>query len=224
VTVERPAHILVVEDEPAIARLVERYLTAEGWSVTWAPTAADALLAAERRAPSLVVLDLGLPDLDGLAVARQLSSGIPVVALTARGEEPERMAGFAAGVEDYVTKPFSPRELVARIRVILRRGPARATTAAPVNRGPITLSPADRRATRAGVAVELTGKEFELTWVLLAEPGRVHTRVALLERVWGYAAPGQTRTVDQHVAQVRRKLGTDVVETVRGLGYRAGPA
>lgn len=218
---EEPPHILVVEDEPAIADLVRRYLEAEGWRVSWAPDGERALAAVAREALALVVLDLGLPDLDGLLIARRLAGSVPVIALTARSEEPERLAGFAAGVEDYLGKPFSPRELVARVQVVLRRH-APQPPPPPLMFGEIVLSPADRRASAGGEPVDLTAKEFELAWALLAEPGRTHTRDALLERVWGYAAPGATRTVDQHVAQLRRKLGDpDLIETVRGLGYRA---
>jgi DNA-binding response OmpR family regulator len=219
-----PPHILLVEDEPAIGSLVRRYLEAEGWRVTWTRDGAAALQAAASGDFGLAVLDLGLPDVDGLVLVRHLAGRVPVIALTARSEEPERLAGFAAGVDDYLGKPFSPRELVARARAVLRR---HAPPAAPasVAHGGVVLTAADRRATTGGRAVELTPKEFDLAWVLLAEPARVHTREALLERVWGHAGPGSTRTVDQHVAQLRRKLGADgLIETVRGLGYRAGPA
>lgn len=219
-----PPHILLVEDEPAIGDLVRRYLHAEGWQVTWARDGAGALDAAAAGGLALVVLDLGLPDLDGLEIARRLAGAVPVIALTARSEEPARLAGFAAGVEDYLGKPFSPRELVARVRVVLRRG-APAPAPAAIEHAGVVLDPADRRVSAGGAPVELTAKEFALAWALLGEPARIHTREALLERVWGYAAAGATRTVDQHVAQLRRKLGSaGVIETVRGVGYRAGPA
>lgn len=223
-SVDAPPHILVVEDQPAIGDLVQRYLRSEGWRVTWARDGAAALEAAANGGLDLVVLDLGLPDVDGLAIARRLAGTVPIIVLTARSEEPDRLAGFAVGVDDYLGKPFSPRELVARVRVVLRR---QAVPAAPeeVRHGTVVLRPGDRRTTAGGAAVELTAKEFELAWALLGEPARIHTREALLERVWGYGAPGATRTVDQHVVQLRRKLGgPQVIETVHGLGYRAGPA
>lgn len=211
--------ILVVEDQPTIADLVQRYLERDGHAVRRAATAAEAVIAADvEPRPQLAVLDLGLPDADGLGLARRLSARMPVVVLTARGDEPDRIAGFDAGAEDYVTKPFSPRELVARVRVVLRRG----APAAPVETslGSLRLSAATRRATLGADELDLTQKEFDLLWELVAAGGHVLSRDALRERVWGQEG-GPSRTVDQHVAQLRRKVGAATIETVRGLGYRA---
>jgi DNA-binding response OmpR family regulator len=212
--------VLLVEDEPAIGSLVRTYLERDGLDVRWCRGAADGLAALAERPPALVVLDLGLPDGDGLDVARAAAPGIPVLVLTARAGEPDRMAGFEAGVDDYVDKPFSPREVVARVRAILRRtAPA---TAPELRLGTVEIDSAARAVRAGGRPVELTAKEFDLLAHLAAHAGQVLTRDALLEAVWGFAAPGQSRTVDQHVAQLRGKLGAAVaIATVRGVGYRA---
>ena len=213
------SHILVVEDEPAIAELLRRYLDAAGFATTVVGRADAALAHVERDEPALVVLDRGLPDADGLVVARRLAGRVPVVVLTARGDEPDRMDGFAVGVDDYVPKPFSPRELVARVEAVLRRVAPRAP--AVLERGDLRLDAEAREVTRGGAEVALTQREFDLAWALLDAAGRVLTRDALLESVWGDEVAGGTRTVDQHVAQLRAKLGPGVVRTVRGVGYRA---
>ena len=216
------AAILLVEDEPRIGTLVRAYLERDGFAVVWARSGAEALRRLAADGVDLAVLDLGLPDMDGLAVARRVTPGIPVVILTARSDEPERMAGFAARADDYVAKPFSPREVVARVRAVLRRAQPRRAAAEPLRVGPVVLRPAGHEVTVQGRRIELTAKEFELLWVLLEHAGQVLTRDALLERVWGYATPGQSRTVDQHVAQLRRKLGAPgLIRTVRGVGYQA---
>ena len=218
----KPRSILVVEDEPAIAELLRRYLEAAGFATTVVGRADDALAAVAAAPPALVVLDRGLPDADGLKVARRLDGRVPVVVLTARGDEPDRMEGFAVGVDDYVPKPFSPRELVARVEAVLRRTAPAPAPAPPLERDGIRLDGAARTATRDGAEVLLTQREFDLAWALLEAAGRVLTREALVERVWADGVPDGTRTVDQHVAQLRAKLGHGVVRTVRGLGYRAG--
>jgi DNA-binding response OmpR family regulator len=216
-------HVLLVEDEPAIGSLVRTYLERDGLEVRWCRSGHEGLAALAERAPALLVLDLGLPDLDGLEVARASAPEVPVLVLTARASEPDRMAGFAAGADDYVVKPFSPREVVARARAILRRT-APDAGATVLRLGPVEVDRAARAARVDGRLVELTAKEFELLDHLAANPGRVLSRDALLEAVWGYAAPGQSRTVDQHVAQLRAKLGVPgAIATVRGAGYRAAP-
>ena len=213
--------ILIVEDHPPIASLIRRYLENDGHAVDVVDSGAAALERLRTDDVALVVLDLGLPDMDGLDVARRVAAGVPVVMLTARGDEPERMAGFAAGADDYLAKPFSPRELVARVRAVLRRGDRDGERSDRLAIGDLTLEPDAREATVTGEPVELTLKEFDLLWYLVDNRGAVVSRDALLERVWGYAEPGASRTVDQHVAQLRRKLGAACpIETVRGLGYK----
>lgn len=215
--------VLLVEDEPNIAALLRTYLERDGLNVIWARSGSEALVALGRRLPGLVVLDLGLPDLDGLDLARRIGASTPVIMLTARDEEDERMAGFAAGADDYVAKPFSPREVVARVRAVLRRASDGRHEAAEqeLRAGPVSLCPAAREARLDGHLIELTAKEFDLLAQLVRNAGMVMTRDVLLERVWGLIVPGQTRTVDQHVAQLRQKLGRpDLIRTVRGLGYK----
>jgi len=221
-----PAAILVVEDEPSIGSLVRSYLERDGFDAAWVRSGREALQRIAADPPQLIVLDLGLPDLDGLRIARQVTPRIPVIVLTARSEEPDRLAGFAAGVDDYVAKPFSPREVVARVRAVLRRRTRGDRDAEELRLGPIRLHPSTRRVTVDGRDVELTVREFALLEHLLRHPGRVLTRERLLEEVWGFAAPGETRTVDVHVAQVRGKLGVEgLIRTVRGIGYAAeGPS
>jgi DNA-binding response OmpR family regulator len=220
-----PPAVLLVEDEPAIGSLLLAYLERGGFAVRWCRTGREALTAlAGPPAPALVILDLGLPDVDGLAVARAAAPAVPVLVVSARGAEPERMAGFDAGVDDYVVKPFSPREVVARAQALLRRaGGAPAPGAPPLRLGPVEIDGGAREVRVDGRAVALTAKEHDLLAHLAAHAGQVLSREALLAAVWGFAAPGQSRTVDQHVAQLRAKLGVPgLIVTVRGLGYRAG--
>lgn len=218
------ASILVVEDEPNIASLVETYLSREGYAVTRVDDGAKALEAADRIRPSLVILDVMLPGIDGLEVCRRLRarSRVPVIMLTAKDQEIDRVVGLELGADDYVTKPFSPRELVARVKAVLRRAEA-------AEEGPETLSlgivamDLSRRETRVGDRkVDLTPKEFDLLAFLMRNRGIVFSRDRLLERVWGYERPVDTRTIDSHVRSLRAKLGPDgdVVKTVRGVGYR----
>jgi len=218
-----PSTILLVEDEQSIGALVRTYLERDGLAVSWACSVSEALVELERRQPALILLDLGLPDGDGLELTRKLPPAVPVIMLTARGEEPERMVGFAAGADDYISKPFSPREVVARVRAVLRRSASgQADQAEELVLGDIRLSPAAREVRLDGQPVELTTKEFELLWDLMRHAGMALTRAALLERVWGFESPGQSRTVDQHVAQLRQKLGRpELIRTVRGVGYKA---
>jgi DNA-binding response OmpR family regulator len=224
--VTTPELVLVVDDEPPIADLLRTYLARDGFAVE---TCGDGNLALEviaRRRPAAVILDVGLPGLDGTQVCRRLREAgdwTPVLFVTARDDEVDRVLGLELGADDYVTKPFSPREVVARLRAVLRRqaaAPASATLAV----GVLRLDPDARRVTAAGAAVDLTTTEFDLLAHLMARPGRVCPREELLAEVWGYPEGTATRTVDVHVAQLRAKLG-DAVElrNVRGVGYSVEP-
>jgi DNA-binding response OmpR family regulator len=216
--------ILIVEDEPNIASFVQAYLQKAGFQVERAATGKEGIDKAASRAPALVVLDLNLPDMDGLEVCKAVRANgqTPILMLTARDDDVDKIVGLEVGADDYMTKPFNPRELVARIRSILRR----ATAPPPKTKGRKThgdiVIDADRRETSvAGVPVALAPKEFELFWELLDHRGIVLTREQLLERVWGYTFAGDTRTVDVHVRQLRRKIGEGCpVVTVWGVGYK----
>ena len=215
--------VLVVEDEPAIAELMRLYLSREGFGVHVARDGASGLAAARRLRPVAIVLDVGLPELDGTQVCRALRAAddwTPVLFVTARDEEVDRVLGLELGADDYLTKPFSPRELVSRVKAVLRR--TQGTVAAPAAVvGAVRLEPDSRRVTVEGVAVGLTATEFDLLAALLRTPDRVLTREHLLSTVWGYSAAAGTRTVDVHIAQLRSKLGAagEVIRTVRGVGY-----
>jgi DNA-binding response OmpR family regulator len=223
--------VLVVEDERPIADLVKLYLTRDGYGVHIESDGASGLAAAKRLRPVACLVDIGLPGMDGTEICRRLREGgdwTPVIFLTARDDEVDRVVGLELGADDYVTKPFSPRELVARVKAVLRRTEGVAATAdAPRRLGAVTLDPGRRRVQVDGVEVPLTSTEFDLLAHLMQRPGRVFTREELLASVWGYAAHGGTRTVDVHVAQVRSKLdeasplARDVIRTVRGVGYTA---
>jgi DNA-binding response OmpR family regulator len=215
--------VLLVEDEENLASLVRAYLEQEGYRVVWAGSGADALHTLDTEPVRLVVLDLNLPDIDGLAVCKQIRarSSVPVVMLTARDEEADRLAGLDAGADDYIGKPFSPRELVARMKAVLRRVSPDADDSMLVL-GDVVLRRSAREVGVAGEAVELRPKEFDLLAYLMENRGAVLSRDLLLERVWGYDYAGGTRTVDVHVAQLRRKLGRpDLIRTIRGAGYKA---
>ncbi|HET8743191.1 MAG TPA: response regulator transcription factor [Gaiella sp.] len=217
--------ILLVEDEEDIASLVRAYLERDGFRVVWATCGTEGLAALERHDVRLAILDLRLPDTDGLDVCRAIrsSSTLPVVMLTARDEEADRVTGLELGADDYVTKPFSPRELSARVRAVLRRvDPEGAGDV--LEAGDVALDRRARTVAVAGSEVELTAREFDLLWHLAARPGLVVGRTQLLDRVWGMAFPGGTRTVDVHVGQLRRKLGRpSLIRTVRGSGYKLVP-
>jgi DNA-binding response OmpR family regulator len=219
----RGGTILLVEDEEDIATLVRTYLERDGFRVIWATRGTEGLLALEQNEIRLAILDLQLPDADGLDLCRTIrsSSRLPIVIVTARDEEVDRITGLELGADDYVTKPFSPRELVARVRAVLRRAePEEGEDLVAV--GDIVLDQPGRTVSVGGNEVELTGMEFDLLAFLLAHPGIVMSRERLLERVWGLSFPGGTRTVDVHVAQLRRKLERpDLIKTVRGSGYKA---
>ena len=221
--------VLVVEDEASIASFVSLYLKNAGYAVKTAETGGDALAKAAAGDTNLIILDLMLPDIDGIEVCRRIrrSSDVPILMLTARDEDVDKIIGLEVGADDYLTKPFNPRELVARVKSILRR-------AAPERREPETkqirhgdlVIDAGRREVKVGEQeVQLAPKEFDLLWELLDHRGLVLTRDQLLERVWGYTFAGDTRTVDVHVRQLRRKLGdASPIVTVWGVGYKVSPS
>ena len=222
--------ILVVDDEPRIVDLARDYLEHAGFAVLTASDGASALATARTRNPDLVVLDLGLPGLDGLDVTRQLRSGertaaLPIVMLTARDDELDKLLGLELGADDYVTKPFSPRELVARVRAVLRRAERPPEAGETIRAGDVTLDVPRMRADVAGRAVDLTPTEFQLLATLAARPGRIFTRAQLLDAVRGVAFETYERAIDSHVKNLRRKLEPDprrprYVLTVYGVGYR----
>jgi two-component system, OmpR family, alkaline phosphatase synthesis response regulator PhoP len=217
------ASVLLVEDEENLASLVRAYLEKEGYDVISVTSGAEALRAVEGEPVRLVVLDLNLPDMDGLDVSRQIRtrSSVPIVMLTARDEEPDRLAGLETGADDYIGKPFSPRELVARMKAVLRRS-ERHPAEEELVLGDVVLRRSAREVGVAGEPIELRPKEFDLLAYLMQNRGAVLSRDVLLERVWGFDYAGGTRTVDVHVAQLRRKLGRpDLIRTVRGSGYKA---
>jgi len=215
--------VLVVEDEPAIADAVVRRLRSEGFEARSVGDGKQAVELCRTTKPDLVVLDLMLPGLDGLEVCRRIQADrrVPVVILTARDDETDLVIGLSVGADDYVTKPFSPRELVARIRAVLRRVDYAAEGVVLRHEG-VSLDPATRLVRLDGVQVHLTPTEFDLLAHLLGRPGVVFRREQLLADVWGYADGAGPRTVDSHVRALRRKLGEDVVRTVHGVGYGLG--
>ena len=215
--------ILLVEDEEDIASLVRAYLERDGFRVVWAARGVDGLLALEQNEVRLAILDLQLPDADGLDLCRAIRSRsrLPIVILTARDEEVDRVTGLELGADDYVAKPFSPRELVARVRAVLRRAEPDADDET-VELGDVLVDRGGRSVSVDGTPVELTGKEFDLLAYLIDHTGLVLSRERLLDRVWGLTFPGGTRTVDVHVAQLRKKLGRpELIRTIRGSGYKA---
>jgi DNA-binding response OmpR family regulator len=215
---------MLVEDDDAIGRLVKQYLEQQaGWRVLWLRNGEEAVAELRRHPVRLIVLDVGLPGIDGFEVCRRVraQSNVPIVMLTARDDEPDRVVGFELGADDYVPKPFSPRELEARIRAILRRAEPRSSEDAVLSAGEIVLRRDSHDVTVDGEAVQLTAKEFDLLTCFLEHQGIVLSRERLLDIVWGMSYPGGTRTVDMHVAQLRRKLGdAEAIHTVRGAGYK----
>jgi DNA-binding response OmpR family regulator len=218
--------ILVVEDEPQIAGLVRDYLEHAGFAVIAAADGAAALALARARRPDVLVLDLGLPRVDGLDVIRGIrrDSLVPIVVLSARGDEADRILGLELGADDYVVKPFSPRELVARVRAVLRRSEARPTADERIVAGDLELDLARRKVVAGGRIVALTPTEFELLATLAREPGRVWTRAQLLDAVHGFSLETYERAIDGHIRNLRRKLEPDeasprYVRTVHGVGY-----
>ena len=221
--------VLVVEDESSIASFVALYLKNAGYGVKTAATGNEALADVAAETPVLIVLDLMLPDIDGIEVCRRIrkSSDVPILMLTARDEDVDKIIGLEVGADDYLTKPFNPRELVARVKSILRRAaPERRQIESKQLRHGDLLVDAGRREVHVGdEEVQLAPKEFDLLWELLDHRGLVLTRDQLLERVWGYTFAGDTRTVDVHVRQLRRKLGdASPIVTVWGVGYKVTPA
>ena len=219
--------ILVVDDEPDIVALVVYHLAKEGYRVSSASNGTEALETARRERPALIVLDLMLPGLSGFDVLEQLradesTAGIAVLMLTARKEEPDRIKGLSLGADDYLTKPFSPQELVLRVRAILRRSAAAPAAGDLLTIGALAIDRAAHTVTVRGREVELTPTEFKLLLLLAERRGRVQGRAQLLENVWEAAPDIQTRTVDMHVQRLRAKLESagDLIETVRGFGYR----
>jgi two-component system phosphate regulon response regulator PhoB len=223
-----PRHtILVVDDEEDILQLLDFNLRQAGFDVLTASDGEEALEVANRELPDLIVLDLMLPGIDGNDVCRQLrqqpeTRTIPIIMLTAKGEEIDRVVGFELGADDYVTKPFSPRELILRIKAILRRIADQSPSAEILEVGRVRIDTSRYLVTVDGKPTELTSTEFKLLLTLAERRGRVQTRDELLETVWGYAYPGFTRTVDTHIRRLRSKLGpaSEMIETVRGVGYR----
>jgi DNA-binding response OmpR family regulator len=219
--------VLVVDDEPIVREVVVRYLEREGYRTLEAGDGELARELVERERPNLVVLDLMLPGMDGLSLCRWIRSrsDLPVIMLTARGEEADRIVGLELGADDYVTKPFSPRELAARVRTVLRRAAPPVLSEARLSFGDLEIDAATREVTRAGQPVRLTAREFDLLWFLASHPRRVFSRRQLMERVWGYEAALDTGTVTVHVRRLREKIEDDParprrLETVWGVGYR----
>jgi DNA-binding response OmpR family regulator len=221
--------VLVVEDEASIASFVALYLKNAGYTVRAVANGTDALAQVEAEQPALIVLDLMLPDMDGIEVCRRIRQrrDVPILMLTARDEDIDKIIGLEVGADDYMTKPFNPRELVARVKSILRRSTTdrRDSETAEIRHGDLHVD-AGRREVHIGEdEIQLAPKEFDLLWELLDHRGVVLTRDQLLERVWGYTFAGDTRTVDVHVRQVRRKLGdASPIVTVWGVGYKVAPA
>jgi DNA-binding response OmpR family regulator len=222
--------VLVVDDEPTIREVVVRYLQREGYRTLEAADGRRARELLESDPPSLVVLDLMLPGTDGLALCRWIRarSSVPVIMLTARGEEADRIVGLEVGADDYVTKPFSPRELTARVRTVLRRSAPEADAPGLLEFGSISIDAGAREVRKGEARLKLTVKEFDLLWFLARHPGRVFSRDQLMSRVWGYSSAFDTGTVTVHVRRLREKLEDDPsqprhLETVWGAGYRFVP-
>jgi DNA-binding response OmpR family regulator len=222
--------VLVVDDEPIVRDVVVRYLRREGYRTLEAGDGDRARELIQREAPSLVVLDLMLPGTDGLTLCRWLRarSDLPVIMLTARGEEADRIVGLELGADDYVTKPFSPRELAARVRTVLRRSAPPTQAGERLSFGGLEIDGASREVRKSGELLRLTAREFDLLSFLASNPRRVFSRAQLMDRVWGYQAAYDTGTVTVHVRRLREKIESDpsqprLLETVWGVGYRFSP-
>jgi DNA-binding response OmpR family regulator len=223
-------HLLVVEDETAISEPLAEHLQREGFTADVAATVEAARAALASRSPDLILLDVMLPDGDGRDLCKEIrrSSEVPIVMLTARGEEIDRVLGLELGADDYVVKPFSARELVARIRAILRRGKTGRPTG-PIEIGDLRLDPASRTVTQAGLPVELAAREFDLLQLLMTNAGTVLKREEIMDEVWDPHWFGPTKTLDVHISWLRKKLGDDAdspryISTIRGVGFRFIPA
>ncbi|MGB7873368.1 MAG: response regulator transcription factor [Anaerolineales bacterium] len=217
--------ILLVDDEPSIIQLARMYLEREGFRVESVGDGEAALEAVAGQRPALIVLDVMLPKLDGFEVCRQLRAKddpVAILMLTARDEDIDKILGLEMGADDYLTKPFNPRELVARVKAILRRERKASADGKPVSVGDLSIDPARREARLADRDLDLRTQEFDLLLTLAGQPGRVFTREQLLQQAWGFDFYGQTRTVDVHIAHLRKKLdgGSVNIETVTGVGYK----
>jgi len=219
--------VLVVDDEPIVREVVVSYLEREGYRTLEAADGERARRLVEEASPSLVVLDVMLPRIDGLELCRWIRSrsDLPVILLTARGEEADRIVGLELGADDYVTKPFSPRELAARVRTVLRRTTAPGPVEERISFGDVVVDAAGREVTKRGEVLALTAREFELLWFLASHPRRVFSRDQLMARVWGYSSAVDTGTVTVHIRRLREKIEDDPshprhLETVWGVGYR----
>lgn len=218
--------ILLVDDEPSITDLARLYLERDGYRIHAEADGESALEAAAKQKPALIVLDVMLPKVDGFDVCRRLRSAgnqVPIIMLTARDEDIDKILGLELGADDYLTKPFNPRELVARVKAILRRSESKKTTDdQPIHRGDLTIDSASREVRLAARTLDLRAQEFDLLLTLAESPGRVFSREQLLQLAWGFDYYGQTRTVDVHIAHLRKKLegGSVKIETVTGVGYK----
>lgn len=223
-------NVLIVEDEPIVRDVVVRYLTQAGFDVSVASDGPEAQQAFEERAPHMVILDVMLPGIDGLDICRWIRSrsDVPIIMLTARGDEADRVVGLELGADDYVTKPFSPRELVARVRAVLRRGVSPGPKGHRLAFGGLEIEPATREASKDGAELRLTAREFDLLLFLASNPRQVFSRDQIMDRVWGYALATDTGTVTVHIRRLREKIESDPshpvhLQTVWGVGYRFAP-
>ena len=221
--------VLLADDDAKIRELLELYLTKEGFAVVHASDGAEAILKAQQLKPDLIVLDIMMPVMDGMEVCRQVRkfSRVPVIMLTARLEDEDRIQGLELGADDYVSKPFNPRELVARVKAVLRRVPGKEEQAGSdlIKFPNLMINRQEYVATSSGTSVQLTAKEMDLLWHMASHPGRVFSREQLLESIWGYEYFGDTRTVDTHIKRIRQKLGVKDdslwdIKTVWGVGYK----
>ncbi len=218
--------ILLVDDEPSITELARMYLERDGFRIQEASDGESALEAAVKHKPALIVLDVMLPKVDGFDVCRRMrlaGNDVPIIMLTARDEDIDKILGLELGADDYLTKPFNPRELVARVKAILRRSESKKDSDdKPIHRGDLTIDPATREARLSSRTLDLRAQEFDLLLTLAESPGRVFSREQLLQLAWGFDYYGQTRTVDVHIAHLRKKLegGSVKIETVTGVGYK----
>jgi len=220
--------ILIADDEPDIREFISYNLTKQGYSVYKASNGAEALELAIKIKPSLIILDIMMPVLDGIEVCRQVRkfSSVPILMLSARGEEEDRIMGLELGADDYIAKPFNPREVIARVKAVLRRLPDKDFLSADrIHFSNLDINIADYTITTHGLTVPLTVKEMELLWCLASSPSRTFSREILLEKVWGYTYSGETRTIDNHIRRLRQKMKADEntpwdIKTVWGVGYR----
>ena len=219
--------ILIVDDNEQIVQILAQYVKAEGWPCLTARSGEEALSLFDAAAPSLILLDIMLPGIDGMEVCRRMKSApttadIPIIMLTAKGDEVDKILGLELGADDYITKPFSVRELIARVKALLRRAAPQNEEEGILHVGGLTIDVGNYEAFRNGEKLSLTLKEFELLKLLVISRGKVLTRDYLLDRIWGYEFYGETRTVDVHIRHIRQKLGDDAhyIETIRGVGYK----